>query len=141
MIKLLAVGLSLAVSVAPALAAELRVTVNGVRSDAGEVRVALYRSAEGFATPEGIFLEVIHPARTGSVEAVFVNVPPGTYGLASFHDENGNGAFDTSFLGIPEEGFGFGNDAPVTLGPPDFEDATVTVADSPAAHGLTLRYW
>ncbi|MCB9949314.1 MAG: DUF2141 domain-containing protein, partial [Rhodospirillaceae bacterium] len=87
---------------APAVAAELRVTVDGVHSGAGEVRVALYRSAAGFATAEGRFLEVIVPARPGAVDAVFADVPPGTYGLASFHDENGNGAFDSDFLGIPE---------------------------------------
>lgn len=136
------VGLVVLLAAAPAAALDLHVMVNGVRSGDGDVRVALYRNADGFATAEGRYREVVVSARRGSVEVVFTDLPPGTYGLASFHDENANGAFDSDFFGFPEEGFAFGNDAPVDFGPPDFADAAVTV-DGDAAHKTTimLRYW
>ena len=37
-------------------------------------------------------------------------------------DENSNNNFDT-FLSIPKEKYGFSNDAPVFLGPPEFKEA------------------
>lgn len=123
------------------LAGELRVAVGGVRNDAGNVRIALYRTPEKFATKAGRFMEIVIPARAGSIEGAFTNVPPGTYGLAAFHDENDNVTFDENFLGIPREGFGFGNDAPVFLGPPDFAEAAVTVDDGTTSTSLALRYW
>ena len=40
--------------------------------------------------------------------------------------ENSNKKFDT-FLSIPNEHYGFSNNAPVFFGPPNFEDAAVFV--------------
>ena len=123
------------------LAAQLNVVVSGVRNDAGNVRVALYLSAAMFATKEGRLVEVVAPARMGAVTVAFRDVPPGTYGLAAFHDENNNVEFDTNFLGVPEEGFGFGNDAYVALGPPEFSEAAVSVGEEGTNVRMTLRYW
>ncbi len=122
------------------IAGELRVSVGGVQNKPGKLRVALYKSRDGFATKEGRFMEVVMPATPGTIEAVFSNVPAGAYGLAAFHDANNNVEFDTNFIGFPQEGFGFGNDAPVFLGPPDFADATIKVDDGVKRVTLTLRY-
>jgi len=123
------------------VAGELRVSVDGVRNESGKLRVALYRTPKGFATKAGRFMEVVIPASTRANEAVFFDVPVGTYGLAAFHDENDNIVFDKNFFGIPKEGFGFGNDAPVFFGPPDFSDAAIIVDDKIRRVSLTLRYW
>jgi len=122
-------------------AGDLRVSVDGVRNKSGNLRVALFQNPESFATKDGRYKEVVVPAREGNIEAVFTDVPIGTYGLAAFHDENDNVLFDKNFIGFPKEGFGFGNDAPVFLGPPDFLDAAVNVAEEIRHVSLTLRYW
>jgi len=122
-------------------AGELRVSVDGVRNKSGNLRVALFHDPKSFATKAGRYKEVVIPAREGNIEAVFRGVPVGTYGIAAFHDENDNVLFDKNFIGFPEEGFGFGNDAPVFLGPPDFLDAAVIVAEEIRHVSLTLRYW
>jgi uncharacterized protein (DUF2141 family) len=101
---------------APAAAAELMVSVNGLRSADGVVRLALYDRPELF--PEkGEGLKIAVPARQGEVEAVFNGLSPGRYALALFHDEDGDDEFDRGFLGIPKEGYGFSNDARPFLGP------------------------
>lgn len=120
-------------------AGELQVTVAGVRNDSGKIRVSLYRAAADFPTKDGRFMEIVMPARAGNLTGTFLDVPAGTYGLAAFQDENDNVAFDETFLGIPKEGFG--NDAPVFFGPPEFEAASVTVDRHPGKVILTLRYW
>lgn len=55
------------------------------------------------------------------------NVAPGRYAIRLFHDRNGDGKLGTNLMGIPNEPFGFSNDAPVQFGPPAFEAAAFDV--------------
>lgn len=52
---------------------------------------------------------------------VIKNLKAGKYSFKYFHDENRNKELDTNWVGIPNEGFGFSNNAKGTFGPPDFE--------------------
>jgi uncharacterized protein (DUF2141 family) len=49
------------------------------------------------------------------------NLKPGKYSFKYFHDENGNKALDTNWIGIPTEGFGFSNNVWGIFGPPAVE--------------------
>jgi uncharacterized protein (DUF2141 family) len=49
------------------------------------------------------------------------NVPPGTYAIQAFQDLNSNGEMDTSWLGLPQEPYGFSRDARPRLSKPGFE--------------------
>jgi uncharacterized protein (DUF2141 family) len=62
-------------------------------------------------------------ANKGDLKIVIQDLPAGNYAIASYHDENGNGKLDTNALGMPEEGYGFSNDARGTFGPPKFSEA------------------
>ena len=81
-------GMLMLMWTASTVAGELRVSMDGVKSNSGNLRVSLFRTPDSFATKAGRFMEVVIPASTGFNEAVFTNVPEGTYGLAAFHDEN-----------------------------------------------------
>lgn len=134
-----------ALSLAPPGAAEaprgvIEIVVHGLRSGDGKVRLALYDDPEGFPSREGSI-------RGGAVRldgdvAVFVfdDVPYGTYALSAFHDENDNGKFDTNFLGLPLEGYGFSRDAAVVFGPPAFEDAAFELRSSKRTVAINMRY-
>ena len=80
------------------------------------------------------------PARTGTMRFVVQDLAPGRYALSAFHDENDNGELDTNLMGIPSEGYGFGNDASAALGPPSFEAAAVDVDTASGVTALTLAY-
>ena len=67
----------------------------------------------------------------------FDPIPGGTYAVACFHDENGNGKMDTGLFGIPTEGVVVSNHAKGFLGPPSFKDAKF--AFTGAATELRLR--
>ncbi|WP_158043771.1 DUF2141 domain-containing protein [Skermanella pratensis] len=121
-----------------ASASELRVTVRGVPSDAGDVKVGLYATPEAFERRERTFGEAA-PARAGDVVVVFRGLAPGRYGIAAIHDINGNGKLDSNLLGVPTEPFGFGNDAKVNFAPPDFADMAVTVGAGTVETAVTLR--
>lgn len=138
---LAALGLAQLLAATPLAAAELRVDVGGLRNAQGLVRVALFRTPEDFAKEEGVYREAVVPASAPAATLVFADVPPGTYGLAAFHDENADGKFDRGFLGIPREGYGFGNDAPILFDAPPFAAAAVDIAEPASRTSLRMRYW
>ena len=89
----------------PAVGADLTVAIGALSSLRGSVHVALYAEAGGFPTREGVFQDRI--VRASEPWATFGALPPGTYAVAVYHDENDNGAFDKGLFGLPEEGYGF----------------------------------
>jgi uncharacterized protein (DUF2141 family) len=119
--------------------AEVRVTVTGVRNGRGHVLVALCGEAD-FLKPHCPW-QARAPAQPGAVQVLLAGVPPGIYAAEAFHDENDNGALDRNFFGMPEEGMGFSNDAPMRFGPPRFSAAAVVVPKDGAELRFGLRYY
>ena len=131
-----------ALAATPTLAAELAIEVRGVRSDAGRIYVAVHARREGerFPYADGMLAGIYQQAHEGAMRFVLRDLPAGRYAVNAFHDENGNGELDANVLGIPKEGYGFANDPPTTFGPPDFEEAAVTVGDAPVTAEMTMVY-
>ncbi|HEV2550695.1 MAG TPA: DUF2141 domain-containing protein [Stellaceae bacterium] len=139
-------------STVPALSAELRLTIKGVRSDSGEILVALYDSADGFRSAianaakrgllpdSGRLIGTAIRAKRGSQSTVFTQLPPGRYAVIVIHDENDNGRLDENAMGAPTEGYGFGNNARGFLSAPSFEAASITVGDADVSTSITLVY-
>jgi len=123
-----------------ARADSLVVTVRDVRSNEGDIRIALYSSAYNFLVDGRTAATQSLSARRGDVKVVFANLQPGIYAAAAFHDENRSGDFDTNFIGMPREGYGFSNGAQAVLGPPDFEEASVKLVRITAETDLLLNY-
>lgn len=129
----------------PADAAELTVVIDNLRSAKGAVFVALWNDAEGFTDSKAALINTNMPARMGQVSFDLGDLPAGAYAIASFHDENGNGEFDTTWLGLPDEGLGFSNGAWIRLGAPSFKEAAFDLAaerDGSKAHivRVGIRY-
>ncbi len=125
----------------PAFAAELNVTVSGLRSNLGEVHVALYDDADRFPEDGKYLISSAISATAGEVTVAFKDLAAGNYALAVYHDENGNNEFDQGIFGVPLEGYGFSNNASVFFGPPDFEEAAVTLAEPAADIKIRMTYW
>jgi uncharacterized protein (DUF2141 family) len=137
---------------APSLTAgELRITVEGIRSQNGAILIGLYDSVESFnraielSDKEGFLNDparVVGAALRANVamrgEVVFTNLEPGQYAIICFHDENGNGRLDKSFWGVPSEPYGFSNDAHGFLGPPEFAAAALRLDGSDKAVTIVL---
>jgi uncharacterized protein (DUF2141 family) len=136
----------------PASAAELRLTVKGVRSDRGEILIALYDNAEGFANAiakaatrglvpdSGRLIGTSMRAKAGTQSTVFTQLPPGRYAVIVFHDENDNGRLDKDGFGVPTEGYGFGNDAQGLLSSPVFDAAAIAIRDVGVSTSISLIY-
>lgn len=132
------VALVIFVTGADAGAADVLVRVQGVANDRGEIVVGICTAdvfIGGICAYRGTA-----PARPGMVPIRVAGVVPGTYAVRAYHDENGNHRIDRNMLGIPVEGYGFGNDARPVLAPPSFADAAITVGERGTETTLTLRY-
>ncbi len=135
----------LALSVAQsALAGDLEVRLEGLRSADGSARVALHHRVDGVKFPDdaGIVAAVSRRAVAGSMRIVFTDLPPGDYAVAAFHDADGDGELATNLLGMPTEGYGFSNGARGFMGPPRFDAAAVTVGEEagPLSIAVPLGY-
>ena len=111
-----------ALGAAQARALDLRVEVSGARSDKGHVMAAIYADAASWMK------QALHGERVVAGERtllVFRNLAPGTYALAVFHDENGNGVLDRNLVGLPTEPYGFSRDARAMMSAPKFEAAAL----------------
>lgn len=117
----------------------LEVTIAGIKEVQGSVRVGLFQDPKNF--PGKAVEGKVVPVTRDSTVVAFEGLPPGTYALSVIHDKNDNGKLDTNIIGIPKEGFGFGNDAMGLFGPPSFEKASIAIGTQPVTHVITLRHF
>ena len=101
----------------------------------------IYGSAKGFPTDPGAALQRRWcPIASAASTCAFDPVPAGTYAVACFHDENGNGKLDRGLLGIPKEGTVASNQAKGFMGPPSFDKAKFSFAGSATDLPLRMGY-
>lgn len=120
--------------------ANLTVVIKNLRSDQGKVKLALWLGAEGFTDPKAAVAKLTVEPSGKQAKVTFPDLPPGTYAMASYHDENGNGKFDKTLIGLPDEGLGFSNGAWIKLGPPSFKDAAIELGADAKTAVISLRY-
>jgi uncharacterized protein (DUF2141 family) len=109
----------------------LEVTVKNIKERKGTVRVALYNNEKDFL--ENFLQGKIVKVAGNEAKIVFENLKPGDYAVSVFHDENENEKLDSGFMGIPNEPYGFSNDAMGTFGPPSFEKAKMSLTSDKAS--------
>ncbi len=119
-------------------AVTLEIVVANVRNNNGHVRVAVC-AREDFLK-ESCRYNAEAPSRAGET-TVRVAVPPGTWAVQAYQDENDNGKIDRGLFGRPTEGVGFSRDAPFRFGPPTYEDAAFQLGAGGGRIRLTLRYF
>ena len=145
------VALGAAVGAGPVAAhtplACLTARVSNLRAGRGSCSLALFEvaSADAFPRQSGRAVRTVRVAVAalapgGTAGRVFFNgLPPGTYALAVFQDENNNNKLDTNILHIPTERYGFSNGAHGLLGPPSFRAARFVVSAADTTVTVRLR--
>jgi uncharacterized protein (DUF2141 family) len=120
---LLACGLMLAATSAPAATVEVRVSNVAAK---GKVNVAVC-DRERFL--KQCLYSASAPAQPGETMVSLKDIPPGTWAVLAYQDANDNGQLDRNFIGVPSENYGFSRNASGRFGPPGFEDAAIEVRD------------
>lgn len=125
----------------PAGQARLYVNVAGVRTGAGQITVTLYPDERRRFLARGGSLYVARvPTRAGTTR-VCLNLPgTGVYGVAVYHDANGNGRIDRNMIGLPAEAYGFSNNPRGLLGIPAFSRVRLNVPRTNLQTTINLTY-
>lgn len=124
----------------PASAARIIVTIDGLHSAQGDVFVGLYASPSKFLNGNQCDAKRKVRASMAPITVVFDNLPPGTYAVGAFHDENANDHLDTNFLGLPIEGYALSNGVRAVMSKPTFQQAAFTVGQQDMPVALHIRY-
>ena len=132
--------------------ANLKVTIDGVKSRSGTIMMGLYDRADGFiaaikrGSTTGLLIDkervvgVALRAITGSQSISFSQLPLGRYAVIVYHDENDDGRLAENSWGVPTEGYGFSNNAQGFLSAPSFDAAAVTLHGTDKVVAISLIY-
>jgi uncharacterized protein (DUF2141 family) len=118
--------------------ATLTIHVENVLSG-GLVRLGLYNRAlypDDNSTP---LASADVPAVAGETIIVLHDLAPGEYAIQTYQDVNGNDKMDTSWIGLPQEPFGFSRDAKPFLSKPSFDEVKFTIVDGDNSQTLHLQ--
>lgn len=96
----------------------LQIKFEGIENAKGNVRLRIVDQENT------VIREDVVKAKPGLLYEIKLN--RGQYAVSAFHDENNNSVLDKNFLGIPQEKYGFSNDARGTFGPPELREQLFT---------------
>ncbi len=127
-------------SCAPGGGPAVRVTVNGVKSASGKVRVQVYRGTKADWLEKGRWLNRIEmPARKGTMTFCVPVPASGNYAIAARHDANGNGSTD-----IREDGGAMSNNPSISifnLGKPGVDKTRFSVGSGVTSMSIVMKYF
>ncbi|HEY3446526.1 MAG TPA: DUF2141 domain-containing protein [Myxococcales bacterium] len=123
----------------PPAKATLKVEITNLRSEAGVVRAAVYRTEADYKNknPSASGEAAIQGAKA---TVVLEGLEPGAVVVRVFHDEDKDGKIKTNWIGMPKEGVGMSRDAKGFMGPPKFDDAKLDLPAGPSSTSIKLHY-
>ena len=121
-------------------AADLAVTVNGMKDGTGFVIATIFDGEKNFLNRPGAFASVRLRAQPAQLSFALKNLPPGKYAVVAFHDQNDNGKLDFDPSGQPTEIYGFSNGAREAGGPPKFTDAAFEIGNQSKTIEIEMTY-
>jgi uncharacterized protein (DUF2141 family) len=122
----------------------LRVRLDGFRSNNGQARCSIFNDSDPSAFPRNgkkLFKLADAPTiKNAFAEVDFTGLPAGKYALVCYHDENSNGKFDETILGMPKEGYCFSNNVKPTISAPNFNQCAFDYKGGDQAIPITMIY-
>jgi uncharacterized protein (DUF2141 family) len=117
----------------------VKVTVTGIKSSAGKIRVQSYRATSAEWLQSGKWINRIETsAKAGSMTFCMPFPAAGSYGIAVRHDVNGNGKTD-----VTKDGGAMSNNPSINvfnLGKPSYKKTAFSVGEGVSSITVTMRY-
>ena len=111
-------------------AGQIFIKINNIDEEVGFMHFAIYDDPNFFPENHGKTLGFKKNVKDVIEDGVIIkDLKESYYAIAIYHDKNSNNEFDT-FLSIPQERYGFSNDAEVFYGPPSFEEAALFLKEN-----------
>ena len=102
----------------------LYVKINGIKSTKGKIMVGVYKNNGSFPEIGKEFKGYELSIKNNQASIVITDLPKGTYAIGVCHDMNNNNKMDKSFLGIPQEPFGFSKNVRGLMSAPKFDEVS-----------------
>ena len=135
--RLSLIGIGALFAASAASAGEVVVTIDDIRSTEGMLYGQVFRGEAGFAGEAApVFSFTMEPAMPST--SLSVALSPGTYAIRIFHDVDGDGELDRTFLGIPSEPWATSNNAVGSFGPPNWNAVKFDVGDDVETQSINL---
>ena len=119
---------------------QLKIFVNGMESDDGQLILDIYTNKKGFLHSETAIKRLITSIKNGVGTFTIRDLPVGEYAFTFHHDENNNGEIDANWFGLPKEGLAVSNNAKGFFGPPSYEDAKFSLKRGESTMSVTIKY-
>lgn len=119
------------------MSAPLEVTVTGVKAQTGEIRVAIFDSAESFQKKPT--RTVVLPVDAESIQFSVDDLPAGEFAIMLFHDLDSNEKMKTNLVGMPREPWGASLEGTKLFGPPKWKDVVFVHADTGTSINIELH--
>ncbi|PBQ31112.1 hypothetical protein CNR22_04815 [Sphingobacteriaceae bacterium] len=119
----------------------LKVNINSIRSDKGNIRLAFYKDSKSFDDEKAFLIKTIPKTalKNGTLAVSYNGLKPGTYGIAILDDENINEKMDYGMV-LPKEGFGFSNYFHTGMSRPKFESFDFTLDKADVTVEIKVKY-
>lgn len=107
---------------------QLTLKVIGIKEIKGELVIGIYNNQKDWLKKGKEFFKKKVKVTSMEETIVFNDIPAGEYAISMYHDENMDGKVNRSLLGIPQEGYGFSNEAKAIIKAPGFKKASFTIS-------------
>lgn len=128
-------------------AQSLKLNVTNLKSVRGNLMVYLWSNPNAYLSKKSAdYLVVVdldkpeNKPKNGFVYVSIDGLSAPKYAFMLYHDENKSYNFERNFVGIPLEGFAFGNNAKPNLGAPKFQEASITFDGKDVMQTVNLLY-
>ena len=119
----------------------VELTITGIRSAKGKLRIGLFKDQESFKNEKAIqYFEFDKTGLKDGRLTVQVELETGTLGLSLLDDENGDSEMNYNFVGMPKEGFGFSNYYHKGFTRPTFDDFDFELNEHGKEIEIKIRY-
>ncbi len=125
----------------------LTVQVGDLRSYQGNLMVYLWSSPDRYLNKHSADYRVIYDLEkpgnkpiNGKIRIDIHDLKSLPYAVMVYHDENKSYNFERNFIGLPMEGFAFGNNARPNLGAPKFHEAAVDLSRESMEQKIDIVY-
>jgi len=124
-------------------ASELVIEIDNIQKMVGNINIAIFDNKTSWLS-DAAYSTVLSIDKNNCQQStcrwLLGKINNGSYGVAVFHDVNSDGKMAYSFLGIPQEDYGFSNNKTSLFGlPPTWNKASFTIENQTITHKINLQ--
>lgn len=140
--RLFIFSILLTVSSPKLLSQSLTIQFDNIRNNKGVIDVSLYESEDTWLDDEFKYNNFLFSKINVNDNQLLVTIDhlkPGKYAVAILDDEDANAKMHRNFIGFPQEGYGFSNNAKPRFSKPRFKECAFDVKNDTAIF-ISIQY-